>query len=484
MGIKFPFKKTISSKQKGFTLLELIVVMAGLGILSSLAIPNFIALLDSNKVDEIKALLNSAAADCLQSSRSTTDPLVDDEIISDEIIEKIGYIIDTNEETGTSFKNGKPRCSRIILKPINGDVNDSVRYNIGFSLSDQILDKLASTEVAEKKADCIRWAGKCESSKAAKILSDHKDKIKESVDICDLQFKDWKENKKMNPSKFKIWDSTKGPESCPKSPPEGAGDAYNPETSSCTTEGCNPGIPVWGLWDRDKDKGTVYYSENDYKEARDALVGEQCAKQIKDEYENANPPFTNPSSQGVRPSKCTQNYWFVDGEITGPAPNGSEEKWKPAMCIKNKQELLSANEVFNDSVEYCEVSPIYGIDGEEILPEASREKAKIEFDNRIANDKEKKCSTLLREDAKTKSTSGPHISPTPADMEPIVGKDCGVSYWYCKKSGQIHRSKVDYDADPKCQRNCTDLRPFSECDREPFFKVPACYEYSKCLGRF
>ena len=154
------------------------------------------------------------------------------------------------------------------------------------------------------------------------------------------------------------------------------------------------------------------------------------------------------------------------------------------MCIKNKQELLSANEVFNDSVEYCEVSPIYGIDGEEILPDASREKAKIEFDNRIANDKEKKCSTLLREDAKTKSTSGPHISPTPADMEPIVGKDCGVSYWYCKKSGQIHRSKADYDADPKCQRNCSDLRKFPECDRKPFFKIPACYEYSKCLGRF
>ena len=73
-------------KHSGFTLLELIVVLAGLGILSSLAIPNFIKLLDSNKVDEIKALLNSAAADCLQNSRSETDPIIDDEIISDGLI--------------------------------------------------------------------------------------------------------------------------------------------------------------------------------------------------------------------------------------------------------------------------------------------------------------------------------------------------------------------------------------------------------------
>ena len=244
----------------------------------------------------------------------------------------------------------------------------------------------------------------------------------------------------------------KGPDTCPKSPPGDENDTSYQNTSTCTTAGCDPGVPVWGLWDKDKNKGMVFYSKADYEEERKKLIGVKCDNQIKGEYEATN--FTNPSSNGVPLSACQNEiYWFVDGEITGPAPNGSEEEWKIAKCSKNKQDILSANEVYSDSVKYCEVSPIYGIDGEEILPHASREKAKIEFENRIAKDKEKRCSTLLREDAKTKSTSGPHVSPTPADMKPIVGKDCGARYWYCKKSGQIYRSKNDYDTDTKCQRN-------------------------------
>ena len=176
----------------------------------------------------------------------------------------------------------------------------------------------------------------------------------------------------MNPSKFKIWDSSKGPTLAPKVLQKMQAIRIIPRPA-CTTTGCEPGIPVWGLWDKDNGRGIVYYSEADYKEARDKLIDKECANQIRDEYENANPPFTNPSSNGVRPSKCKEDYWFVDGEITGPAPYGSEEQWKPAMCTKNKQKLLSANEVFNDSVEYCEVAPIYGIDGED-PPKASREK--------------------------------------------------------------------------------------------------------------
>jgi len=55
---------------KGFTLLELIVVIAGLGILAGLAIPNFLKYLEQAKIDQAKSLLSSASAECLQMYRS------------------------------------------------------------------------------------------------------------------------------------------------------------------------------------------------------------------------------------------------------------------------------------------------------------------------------------------------------------------------------------------------------------------------------
>ena len=83
----------------------------------------------------------------------------------------------------------------------------------------------------------------------------------------------------MNPFKFKMWDSSKGPDTCPKSPPEGAGDTYNPETNTCTTAGCDPGVPVWGLWDNDKGTGTVFYDEDLFEKKR--RVGKYVAKHTR-----------------------------------------------------------------------------------------------------------------------------------------------------------------------------------------------------------
>jgi prepilin-type N-terminal cleavage/methylation domain-containing protein len=66
-----------------FTLLELIVVLAGLGILAGLAFPNFLKYLEFAQIDEAKSLLNAAASECLQlkrnSSNSTSDVWMSDE---------------------------------------------------------------------------------------------------------------------------------------------------------------------------------------------------------------------------------------------------------------------------------------------------------------------------------------------------------------------------------------------------------------------
>jgi type II secretory pathway pseudopilin PulG len=446
-------RKIPSKSSEGFSLIELAVVMAGLTILASLAIPNVIKYFDSANVDEIKALLNSAAADCLQKKRSEDDPVVDDEIISDDIIKKSGFQI--NRTSSILNQENKPKCSLLLLEPIKGDGVDLTRYNIGFQLlSNGKLDKLASTEMETKRPDCIKWAGKCKVSECAKKLEDYKNEIRAARDTCNEKLKKWKNT--MNPERYQQWDSSKGPDgpdTCPLAPPDNLDDdtcdtSYQ-GSNKCNTDGCN--LPIWGLWNDETDTGTTYDSETEYKKWRDILIGEKCAKQIKEEYEDANPPFTNPSSAGVPLSECKNDlYWFVDGES-----QGDEQTWKKSMCEKNKQDKL--NTIHSGPIEYCDISPIYIIDGEEILPDASREDAKQEFDNRIANNKELRCSNLLREDAKGKTTPGPHVSPTPGDMEPIVGEDCGVTYWYCKESGKIYKgqgAEDDYNEDQECQNSC------------------------------
>ena len=474
MAFKYSTHQSISSQRKGFTLLELIVVLAGLGILSSLALPNFVALLDSNNVDEIKALLNSAAADCLQKRRSENDPIVDNEIISDDIIRKSGYRI--NQTLSILDDEGKPKCSQLLLEPINGDNEDLVRYNIGFQLlSNGRLDKIASTEMERKRADCIRWAGKCEISECAKKLEDYKNEVRVARDSCNASLSEWK--KTMDPERYQQWDANKGPDgpnTCPLVPPpdldDDTCDTSYKDSKNCNIDGCN--APIWGLWNDDTNKGTTYSTEAAYELAREKLIGEKCARQIRDEYENANPPFTNPNSNGEPLSECKFDlYWFIDGQS-----QGTEEKWREGMCEKNKQDI--STNPFSGPVEYCDVSPIYIIDGEEINPSGSRQKAEEEFNDRIANDKALTCSNLLRDDAKTKSTPGPHISPTPSDMKPIIPGDCAAEYWYCKETGKIYRSEEEFnrDASDSCKTPACEIPPV-DCNKKKNRKDPRCVIY-------
>ena len=59
----------------GFTLTELIVVVAVLGALASFSIPNLFNSIKLNRIEEVKALMNSYASDCLGKYRISTDPV-------------------------------------------------------------------------------------------------------------------------------------------------------------------------------------------------------------------------------------------------------------------------------------------------------------------------------------------------------------------------------------------------------------------------
>ena len=223
MSVKFHSKQFISSETKGFTLLELIVVMAGLAILSSLAIPNYMRLLDFNNIDEVKSLLNTAAADCLQKSRINGEEkdVIDDEILSDIKLNTIGYQINPDRNT----------CSDLELRRISEQ--DDLRYDIGFSVFEGKLTKYATPISTDKASNssCENWAGiNCKENQELKELLAYRKEIDAAAEACDIRFQEETAPGLEPHGLYTYWDpnATSG---CPTKPPKIV-------NSTCTTEGC------------------------------------------------------------------------------------------------------------------------------------------------------------------------------------------------------------------------------------------------------
>ena len=57
----------------GFTIVELVVVIAGLSALSAFAIPSVISSIKLSKIEEAKAIMNGYVSECLGRYRISTD---------------------------------------------------------------------------------------------------------------------------------------------------------------------------------------------------------------------------------------------------------------------------------------------------------------------------------------------------------------------------------------------------------------------------
>ena len=422
-------KTTIN--QKGFSLLELIVVLAGLGILSSLALPNFMRVLDFNNIDAVKALLNSAAADCLQNSRltdSTAKNKINDSIINATNLEQYGYKISDKKDT----------CQQFSIESSSANKKD-VRFPIGFSVMDGKLTKTAKPSSSDQGSmnSCKKWAGiNCTVDDKLQKLLDHKKNIQDTKDKCNTNYEKFLKNP--GNGETTKWDSN-ADKGCPDSPTE------NYKTSTCTSKGCVK--KVWVL------KETPYFTKEAYDEAVKREKGENCAKKLKEFEKNKK---TNSHSGGnpqpLKPSECDPDeVWFFEG-----SPLGSKLQWQEKY---HEKQLTTGKTTFSDG------STRYLCMGEDKKTEALMTKCKEDNKSAVCEGEVNKKKAEKFSGKFIANATGPGV--------------CSIEYWLCE--GVEKKDENAFNASSCGKKDCGPP-PAWFCSYSSRYNHPNCSAWAKCNG--
>ena len=146
------YNKCNKNKQ-GFTLVELVVVLAGLSALAAFTVPNVLNTIKLNRIEEAKALMNSYAANCLGKFRVSTDPVkfaeeaIPDELDNEKLL-TLGYQIDGQ----------KSNCSNTAIKP--KDKNEKFLFAFDFRILSEgrVLKTAIPSDNPRALNSCKGWA--------------------------------------------------------------------------------------------------------------------------------------------------------------------------------------------------------------------------------------------------------------------------------------------------------------------------------------
>ena len=293
------------NSNSGFTLIELVIVIAGLAALGSFTFPNILSSLKLNKIEEAKAIMNGYAADCLGKYRISTDPVeFIEESTPDQLdnlkLETLGYQIDDN----------KNKCSHVAIKPLNEKENDLYAFDFQITSEGKVLKTGTPSDNPRFLNSCRGWAGiNCGLSDAQKAEFARLAEIAKAKSLCLSQYSNWLAAD--SSGEYVTWDN---------------------ENESCTRAVfAFEGIPVNSLEAVDK--------------AQEAKYGRAClnwrTSKIKSKYTSK-----NGKSQTKDPECGGVEYWFHSGkEFT------SETEWiafdnekKKQACTKDRTMALRKKE--------------------------------------------------------------------------------------------------------------------------------------------
>jgi len=244
---------------EAFSLLELIVVLAGLGILASLAIPNFIKYLQFAQIDEAKSLLNTAASECLQELRRSSDDSWKN--FQPEALKARKSATEGGLPAlpgNYQYQDGKDTCEEVqIYDPAGGDtIFPMLRFRI--DASGRVF-KDSQYFNDESKTACESW-GNCGGSESADYLI----QCKADQAACDANYSSFIANQKDGGP----WEVGKWQGTC-KWPADNA--------AGCVT------TKIWTF------EGAAVSSQADYDKKYADRFGQQCLDSKQSAIDNFNP---------------------------------------------------------------------------------------------------------------------------------------------------------------------------------------------------
>ena len=288
------------NNNKGFTIVELIIVIAGLAALGSFSIPNILNSIKLNTIEEAKAIMNGYASDCLGKFRISTDPAefienaTPDEL-DDMKLATLGYQIDGE----------KNKCSHLAIKPANEKDEKLFAFDFRMSSDGLILKTASPSSNPRFLNSCRGWAGKnCGLSEEQKAEFARIAAIAKAKSECISAYSSWLAAGSSGESLS--WDN-------------------NNET--CTRS-------VFAF------EGTPVNSAEAVEQALKAKYGRACSdwrlSKRNTTSPNGNPETLDPECGGVK-------YWFHSGNefTTQAAWNAHDNLIKQQLCIQNRSTALS-----------------------------------------------------------------------------------------------------------------------------------------------
>ncbi len=367
------FKQSIiiDNSDKGYSLIELSVVVAVLATLGSLAIPNILDTLKLNRIEEAKALMNSYAAECLGNYRtmSTEDfSKSSPSSFSAERLETLGYSVE--KDANTCVNLGIIPTANIGEAGGGGAAGgENTLYAMGFTIrssNGQITKRATPATNQSSLKSCRAWAGNAcgatEAQKAEWARLAQLDKDKQNCDTAAAEFATAK-----NSGATVVWDINA--QSCTKTAWYFEGQRATSEQGMKDMETAKYGLlcTQWQSEQQAKDPPTTagpltkkecgnrkfYFfeginvgTEAAFEEKKRQAAILHCNlerdKAIKNRYSGL--------YKGVigAPGECSVDVWMCDGNLMG-----DKQAYQDSKCGKKDEEKKIPEKTREELIQEC-----------------------------------------------------------------------------------------------------------------------------------